>query len=218
MSNILFIELILYAKGYTYIPEFMLSIDDFRNNILMKEDEEIQRYILSPQSVSFFKNISNLFFNETLIFDFDVSRSSYHDDYFYIKFYESDNFEQLEEQFPSKEEDFGSYIGKLSNGGNFKYELNRKYNSQKGVLFGVFFKIDMFGMETTSISVSAYNKTEEPKKTDKKNNNDNGDFGTYSVIGVVGGVILLTVIFAICSRRKYSSSTDTATYALIRLD
>ena len=212
-----YIELTLYAKSYSYSPEFMVSIDNFRNNILMKEGEEIQRYILSPQSISFFKNISNLLFNETLIFDFDVSKSSYHYDYFYIKFYESDNFEQLEEKFPSKEEGFDSCIRQLSNGGKFTYELHRKYNSQKGVLFGVFFKIDTIGMGTTSISVSAYNKTEESKETDKENN-DSGDIATYSVIGVVGGLILLTIIFYICSRNKYSSSTDTHTYALVRLD
>ena len=72
-------------------------------------------------------------------------------------------------------------------------------------------------MGTTSISVSVYNKTEESKETDKENN-DSGDIATYCVIGVVGGLILLTIIFAIRSRSKYSSSTDTATYALVRLD
>ena len=69
--------------------------------------------------------------NDTMKFDIKIDVISFHTDNIYIKYYESENFENLVENFPSNREDFDSQIGSLNIGGNLYYNLIKKYNSQK---------------------------------------------------------------------------------------
>ena len=192
--------------------DIMLSFEKYRENILLEKGDETKNDILLTQHLSYFKNISELSINETMFFKFHVLSTEDHKEYFFIKYYESDNFEKLETSFPSKKEDFDKEIGSLSNGGIFKYELKKKYKSQKGVLFGVFIERgwDYYSIKPTSIYASVYDKEEEPepepdkgqKKTsdnpdeNKKDDENTTDAGT--IIGIIFSVIAEISIFCCC--------------------
>ena len=118
--------------------EFMLSFEKYKENHLLEYGKEKDIRVLYAQHFSFFKNISNLTVNDTMKFNIKIDWSGFHTDNIYIKYYELENFENLVDTFPSNREDFDSQIGSLNNGGNFNYDLIKKYNSQKGVLIGIF--------------------------------------------------------------------------------
>ena len=131
----------------------MLKLENYGEYILLEGDEEVEMKIFYPQCLYFFKSISYLTVNESIYFNFRSLRSYSHGENIYIQFYDSDNFERLLSLFPSNREDFDNKIGYIDNGGYFHYDLNKQYNSQKGVLFGVF--IDRtnsyYSLETTTI-------------------------------------------------------------------
>ena len=155
----------------------MLKLEKYGEYILLEEDKEIEMKILLPQSLFFFKSISNLTVNESIYFNFRSLHSYFHGENIYIKFYDSDNFERLLSLFPSQREDFDNKIGYIENGGDFHYDLNKKYYSQKGVLFGVF--IDRtnsyYSLETTTIYANITRKKDEEEKKDKKTDESSDD-------------------------------------------
>ena len=176
------------------------------------------------QHLTYFKNISELSINETMYFKFRVLPTEDHVEKFFIKFYESDNFEKLETSFASKKEDCDKEIGSLSNGGIFKYELKKKYKSQKGVLFGVFFErswTNYYSIKPTSIYASVYDKEEEPEPEQKEDKNQNktsdnpdedentGDNGaTIGIICSVFSLILIIGCGVYCAKTGKCSSND----------
>ena len=98
----------------------MLNFKKNKEKYLLEEGEEKEIRVLRPQMFSFFRRISNLTINETIRFKGKIDRSNYHTDKFYIKYYESDNFENLVNDFPSNRQDFDSEIGSISMGGEFE--------------------------------------------------------------------------------------------------
>ena len=44
-----------------------MNYDKYKNNILIKDDTEIKRTVLYPQNYKFFKSISDLEVNDTII-------------------------------------------------------------------------------------------------------------------------------------------------------
>jgi len=217
-----YFEITLYKETYFNEKEFMLTFDNFRENILLQKGKEIKTNILFPQNLTYFKNISDLSINETLYFKFNILPSSDHYEDFYIKFYESDNFSKLENLFPKEKEDYDNKIGSLRNGGNFTYELKKKYKSQKGVLIGVFFLREwMLSIKPTYISARVLDE-EEKKEEDTDQSKTDGDSSekndSSSVIGIIVGVVVFILIIIGCyygiksgkcsSNNSYSSSNS----------
>ena len=207
-----FVEIALYATNILKERELMLKLEKYGEYILLEEDKEIEMKILFPQSLFFFKSISNLTVNESIYFNVRSLRSYSHDENIYIKLYDSDNFERLLSLFPSDRKDFDNKIGYINNGGNFHYDLNKTYNSQKGVLFGVF--IDRtnsyYSLETTTIYTNITRKKEEEKKdkksdtypdksTDDKNSSSNV---VIIVVNIIISLIILAIIIYCCKTGK----------------
>ena len=101
-----FIETALYAKGDHDRKEMLFKLEEYGRNILLEEDKEIKRLILSRQNLTFFVSISDLNIDDNVYFKFDIERTGRHYSRLYIKIYESDNFTKLENSFPIQEEDF----------------------------------------------------------------------------------------------------------------
>ena len=217
-----YFEVTIYKETYFNEKHFMLSLDNFRENILLEKGKEIKTNILFPQNLTYFKNISDLSINETLYFKFYALPSRFHYEDFYIKFYESDNYSKLENLFPKEKEDYDDKIGHLSNGGNFTYELKKKYKSQKGVLIGVFFTRDyMLSMDPTYISarvIDEKEKKEEEKEEEEEKEDQGEQKNNSSVIGIIIGVIVFILAIIGCyygvksgkcsSNNSYSSSNS----------
>ena len=219
-----YLEITLYKKDRTDDKIFMLNFTNYGSNILLEEGEKVERNILYVQHIKYFKDISNLTTNDTMNFKFKILKSNYHCESFYIKYYDSNDFTKLEKSFPNKSEEFDNKIGYLKEGGTFKYELKKKYNSQKGVLFSVFIeKYDSYwAIKPTTIYVSVNDNSEddeEKKSTDKNSDSDKTDnIAEISVSVVVGIVVLGTIFFAVIHVRRKNSSDSSAQYALIRID
>ena len=117
--------------------------------------------------------------------------------------------------FPSNRQDFDSQIGYLDRGGELEYKLNKIYNSQKAVLFGIFLDPPelYWRLEPTNIYVKATMKEEEEKheekqkgKTDtqKDNEEDNDDshgLSSGEIILIIISVIIFCLVSIYCCKR-----------------
>ena len=221
-----YIEIALYGINIFDERELMLKLEKYGEYIPLEEDKEIEMKILFPQGLFFFKSISNLTVNESIYFNFRSLHSTSHGENIYIKLYDSDNFERLLSLFPSQREDFDNKIGYIDNGGDFHYDLNKTYNSQKGVLFGVF--IDRtnsyYSLETTTIFANITRKKEDEKKdgkkddknSDKSSDDENSSSNVVSIImSIISSLIIIAVIVYCCktgkcddcSKNSYSSNS-----------
>ena len=73
MPNIkYFIETALYAKGDRDNKEMLFKLEKYGRNILLEEDKEIKRLILSRQNLTFFVSISDLNIDDNVYFKFDI--------------------------------------------------------------------------------------------------------------------------------------------------
>ena len=136
-----YIETALYARGDSDKKEMLFKLENYGRNILLEEDKQVERQILSPQNLTFFTSISNLNIDDNVYFKFEISRTGEITNLFYIKIYESDNFTKLENSFPLQEENFDYKIYKiktLTDNGKFVYEFKKNLIAQKGILIGVF--------------------------------------------------------------------------------
>ena len=89
-----FIEIELAQSSSDSIEtEILLNFKKNKEKYLLEDGKEKEIRVLRPQMFSFFRRISNLTINETIRFKGKIDRSNYHTDKFYIKYYESDNFE-----------------------------------------------------------------------------------------------------------------------------
>ena len=214
--------------------EIMLKLENYGGYILLEGDKEVEMKILYPQCLYFFKSISNLTVNESIYFNLRSLHSYSHGENIYIQFYESDNFESLLSLFPSNREDFDNKIGYIDNGGNYHYDLNKNYNSQKGVLFGVF--IDRtnsyYSLETTTIYANITRKKDEEEKKDKKTDESSDDENSSSnaisiIMNIISTLIIIAIIVYCCetgkcddcgkynySRNRYFNDDDFSEYGI----
>lgn len=213
-----YIQVILNSNKNYNEPQLLLNFQNYRANFLLDdiEGEEIQ--ILYPQYISFFKNISNLAVDEQMSFRFKISESLYHNDYFYFKFYESDNFQELEKTFPTEREDYDMKVYELKEGGYAIINLKKTFNSIKGVLIGVYIdrNYELSGMMPTSIIVSIYNQSKEKKESHE-------NIGNTIIIVLLCLIILIAVIIALRKKCKKnvtpppSYNSDEYALAIIKL-
>ena len=134
-----FIEIELAQSSSSSIEtEIFLDFKKNKEKFLLEEGKEKEIRVLKPQMFSFFRKISNLKINETVRFKGKIDKSDFHIDRFYVKYYESDNFENLVNDLLSNRQDFDYEIGSLRWGSEFEFKFKKIYNSQKGILLGVF--------------------------------------------------------------------------------
>ena len=181
---------------------FYLNYEKYRNNILIKDNNYIKKSVLSSQNYTFFKSLSNLAINESIIIEGDCNTYNSDSD-IYIKKYQDDNFEILYKEFPTKKSDYDHHLGK---GKGFKYEIKKEYKEQKGILVGFF--IDKKSSFTSSeISFRAYKS--EPKKdeddggqksqTDNRNSGNTSSKSSFPVIWIVCiSIVLIIFIITLC--------------------
>ena len=210
-SNVKYFIKITIVGGEDFIfnnkPEFMLNYEDYKYNILLDYGKEIRKRVLSPQHFSFFINISNLSVNESIIFKGGAS-SFLQKYFFYIKYYNSDNFYSLIESFPEDKNGFDIEIGNKEYT-SFNYEIKKAQTSQKGVLFGFFIEpnSDILDIRPDYINIRCEKKeNEEKKKPDKpidkidEDNSSRDSSSTIIVIIVIFAVMILVVILVVCIR------------------
>ena len=188
-----------------------MSFKNYKENFLLEEGKEKDVRVLIPQHFSFFKNISNLSINETIRFKLKIDKSDFHTDRFFIKYFESDNFENLVNYFPSNRQDFDSEIGSFDRGGEYEYKIKKIYNSQKGILFGIF--IDGYNLywklEPTNIHISAVIGEEEKEKSDCKSDNEENNekkddsLGVGSVVAIIISIVIFIFIMIFCCKNCF---------------
>ena len=89
-------------------------------------------------------------------------------------------------------------VKELKEGGNVIINLKKTFNSQKGVLYGVYIdrNFELSGMRPTSIIVSIYNQSKEKKE--KKDSHENI---TNTVIIVFLCVIILIAVITTLKKK-----------------
>ena len=180
---------------------FYLNYEKYGNNILIKDNNYIKKSVLSSQNYTFFKSLSNLAINESIIIEGDCNTYNSDSD-IYIKKYQ-DDIEILYKEFPTKKSNYDYYLGK---GKGFKYEIKKEYKEQKGILVGFF--IDKKSSFTSSeISFRAY-KSEPIKdeddggqksQTDNRNSGNTSSKSSFPVIWIVCiSIVLIIFIITLC--------------------
>ena len=179
--------------------EFMLNFKKNKEKFLLEEGKEKEIRVLHPQSFSFFRTISNLTINETIRFKGKIDKSDFHTDRFYIKYYESDNFENLVNDLPSNRQDFDYEIGSLNWGGEFDFKLKKIYNSQKGILLGVFIDSNelYWKLEPTKINITTLTGEEDDKKDKQKEQEDNQDSSYWGFGGIIAFIVSCIIVIGL---------------------
>ena len=125
--------------------------------------------ILTSQHILFFKNISNYEINEPISIKGQINNTEHDEEYFYIKYYDSDDFEKLKDNFPSEKNNFDKVVGYLKNGGDFQFNIEKNKYSQKGILIGFFIENDfLFGINPTTLYINVTNKEDESKEKEEE--------------------------------------------------
>ena len=163
-----YIQIAIIRSRYYYIKpsSFLLSFTNYRENFLLKDDD-IYLEALSPQHYSFFKNISDLNISNTYLFNGVTKRGDFGECYYYIKYYDSDNFEKLIDIFPTRKEDFDKEISASKYCRDFNFEIQKKTLLQKGILVGIFFESPYGIYEMDPISLTVYGERSKKKKMKK---------------------------------------------------
>lgn len=190
--------------------QFILNFEKYKENNILEEGIQKVKRVLYPQYYTFFKKISNLYINESLIFKAFVPYSDFNINRFFIKYYESDNFENLVNYFPGNRQDFDMEIGSTYINRNFEYELKKKYNSQKGVLFGVFCDDNSYtpfywAMGPTYVFVSIEKKEDKDDKNESDENNKKDEESSFNIglfFYIIINIIVVIAIIYYCSKYK----------------
>ena len=191
----------------------MLNFEKYKESHLLENDKEITVRALYSQHFTFFKDISNLSINNTIKFNIKIDISNFHTDYIFIKYFESDNFENLFNNFPSNREDFDSQIGHLNMGGNFDYTLIKQYKSQRGVLIGIYVDDPGFYWKIypTYIHVNMDDNNDDDnddKESDSPENEESSS--TDMILGIIITIIIIIIIVRcycyVKSKEKYYDS------------
>ena len=193
---------------------FSLNYENYKNNILVNDENEINRTVLSPQNYTFFKSISNFAINESIIFTGYYSGTNQEHE-FYIKTYESDDFVSLVNSFPTDKSGFDSILEKGGKGKNFTYEIKKENKSQKGILFGFYVgKDNNLFPNGNKIYLRVFKAQPKKEEIDSDKNPDppskgssleaslsDGAIIAIVIASVIIFVIMISVII-ICVRRK----------------
>ena len=155
------------------ISELKLSFSKYGEKYWIKDDKTMKLDILTSQHILFFKNISNYEINETISVKGQINTTEYDEEYFYIKYYDSDDFEKLKDNFPSEKNNFDKVVGYLKNGGNFQFNIEKNNYSQKGFLIGFFIENDiLFGIKPTALYINFTNKEDESKEKEEEKSDE----------------------------------------------
>ena len=199
-----YIQIAIIRSRYYYIKpsSFMLSFTSYGENFWL-QDDDIYLEALSPQHYSFFKNISDLKISDKILFNGDAKRGDFGECYYYIKYYDSDNFERLIDIFPKRREDFDSQISASKYCGNFNFEIQKKNIFQKGILIGIFLDspYEMYEMDPISLTIygdSKNNKKEEEENQEKDEKSDDKDYSKNDNKSNYTWLWVLLSIFFIC--------------------
>lgn len=93
---------------------------------------------------------------------------------------------------------------------NFEYELKKKYNSQKGVLFGVFCDDNSYtpfywAMGPTYVFVSIEKKEDKDDKNESDENNKKDEESSFNIglfFYIIINIIVVIAIIYYCSKYK----------------
>ena len=128
---------IFTPRDYDFLSRtFFFNYEKYKNNILIKDDTEITRTILYPQNYTFFKNISNLNVNDSIIISGYSSLFSLRRD-LRVKIFTRGDFESLIDSFP-KEKNGYDYSLIQDSESRFLFEIKKVYEEQRGILLGFF--------------------------------------------------------------------------------
>ena len=204
-----FIETALYAKGDKDRKEMLFKLEKYGRNILLEEDKEVERQILTRQNLTFFATTSDLNIDDNLYFKFEVARAEGLTRSLYIKIYESDNFAKLESSFPTQTADYDYKIWFDGIGDSVYYEFKKNLTAQKGVLFGLFFEREYDYSAMTPTNVKAiYSKTDLSKE----------NYTFLIVFSIIVGIVIIVVFYCCCIKGKCDCKTDTPLYDYSRDD
>ena len=166
---------VVQNPNYDDIQTVKLSFLKYGKNIWMKDNKLVKLDALTSQYFTFFKNISGVNIDDPVYFYGESTVLSNAEERFYVKYYESDNFERLVDNLPTNQGEFDKEIGFLQKGGNFQFELAKNYSTQKGILIGVFIDYPftwLVGIQYTSLKIrfssDIYDEKEEEEEKEEK--------------------------------------------------
>ena len=155
---------------------FSLRFEKYKNNILIENDSEIIRKVLSPQYFTFFKSISNLSVNDSIVFEDGSTNNTLQKNILCAKIYKSHDFYSLYNSFPTDKNGFDIKLGTVEHWGSFSYKIKKQDDTQKGILFGFFIEAEdsTLPLHSSDIRLRAY-KAEKNIDENYKNNNGRSD-------------------------------------------
>ncbi len=162
---------IMQNPNYSDISIFKLSFLKYGPNIWIKDDNMIKLDILKNQYFTFFKSFVDIPVNNSLVFNAIINKTKNVVAHFYIKYYDSDDFEYLVNNFPTQKKNFDNEMNKLDNGGNLLIKVKKYYNGKiKGVLLGVFIESDSFlwDIQPTTLTIKAYSDEKKQQKKEEE--------------------------------------------------
>ena len=169
---------------------FLLNYEKYGNNILIKDDNEINRTVLSTQNLTFFKSILNLEINDSIIITGCSTKSDIMGE-LWIKIYKRDDFESLIQYFPVDKNGF-DYELEVERWYNFTFEIKKENEDQKGILLGFFVDQEsMISTLDTEIHLRIYKG--QPKGDDDKKNTGMS-FQTIMTLVCVGVIVIGLII------------------------
>ena len=173
---------------------FCLNYEKYKNNILVKDENEVKRLILSPQNYTFFKNISNVTVKESIIVN-GLYNGDYGQYYIYYKIYKSDVFDSLVDSFPNKKEGFDTLLWTGTYQRSFSFDIKKENDSQKGILIGFFVEnlYENLPLSSSNVSLSIFKASNE----DSESSVDNIPVDTKSKSSLSLGWILFIVMISL---------------------
>ena len=186
---------------------FSLNYEKYKNHILIKDDSEINRTMIISQRYTFFKNISNLTIDESIIVNFVYSGHEKY--YLYYKYYNSSDFETLFENnsFPNDRKNFDSLLGigyDIST-----YEIRKENTSQNGFLIGFFMENEGSILGNSNFKIRVYkanNEDREEKSSDdmsvSSKKNSKLSVGWIIFIVMISLIIVAIIIWVIYAQIK----------------
>ena len=150
-----------------------LNFEKYKNNILIKDENEINKTVLSSQNYTFFKDISNIEINETIILNAFYKYEINLKYEFYAKFYNSTDFESLVDSFPTDKKDFDYKLEMKGYGSNYTTEIKKINETNRGILIGFFEDGDcMYPNYINKIHLRLFKPQQKSDEDDGKINSD----------------------------------------------
>ena len=147
-------------KEYSAKREIMLNFQKYKNNFLVDNKIETKVRIYSEQNLTFFFKITDVDIGKIIFFMIYNLGEASHETTVYYNYYDSDNFEELINYFPTEKNKFDNYYGK----GNVYFKILRKESSPAAILIGLFIKRLSKSQEINPFNISAKIEREEDRK------------------------------------------------------